>query len=72
MDKILATTVYDEKLKAWIIYVNLDEKFFPVGATINESLGLFEYYKFNSKEKAIAWINSKPNKFKYDEKLIVK
>ena len=31
----------------------------------------FEYCKFNTKEEAIDWINSKPNRMKYDKELIV-
>lgn len=71
MDKMLATTVYDEELKSWIVYVDVEGVLFPVGRTINESLELFEYCKFNTKEKAIEWINSKPNRMKYDKELIV-
>ena len=72
MDKMLATSVYDEELKSWIVYVDLEGLLVPVGETINEDLGLFVYCKFNTKEEAIDWINSKPNKIKYDKDLIVK
>lgn len=71
MDKMLATTVYDEKLKSWIVYVDMEGGLLPVGRTINGGLELFEYCKFNTKEKAIDWIKSKPNKLKYDKDLIV-
>lgn len=67
MDKMLATTIYDEELKSW----DVEGVWFPVGRTINESLKLFEYCKFNTKEKAIDRIKSKPNKLKYDKDLIV-
>ena len=71
MDKMLATSVYDEELKSWIVYVYSEGLLVPVGETINEDLGLFEYCKFNTKEEAIDWINSKPNRMKYDKELIV-
>lgn len=71
MDKMLATTVYDEELKSWIVYVDMEGVLLPVGRTINGDLELFEYCKFNTKEKAIDWIKSKPNKLKYDKDLIV-
>lgn len=71
MDIMLATTVYDEELKSWIVYVDSKGELLPVGTTINEDLGLFEYCKFNTKEEAIDWINSKPNQMKYDKELIV-
>ena len=71
MDKMLATSVYDEELKSWIVYVDSEGELLPVGRTINEDLGLFEYCKFNTKEEAIDWINSKPNQMKYDKDLIV-
>ena len=71
MDKMLATTVYDEELKSWIVYVDLEGELLPVGTIINKDLGLFEYSKFNTKEEAIAWINSKPDKMKYDKDLMV-
>ena len=70
MDIMLATTVYDEELKSWIVYVDSEGELVPVGETINEDLGLFEYCKFNTKEEAIDWINSKPNKMKYDKDLM--
>lgn len=62
---------FDEELKSWIVYVDSEGELLPVGRTINEDLGLFEYCKFNTKEEAIDWINSKPNKMKYDKDLIV-
>ena len=71
MDIMLATTVYDEELKSWIVYVDSEGELFPVGTTINEDLGFFKYCKFNTKEEAIDWINSKPNRMKYDKELIV-
>ena len=71
MDKMLATSVYDEELKSWIVYVYSEGLLVPVD-DINEDLGLFEYCKFNTKEEAIDWINSKPDKIKYDKDLIVK
>lgn len=71
MDKMLATTVYDEELKSWIVYVDLEGELLLVGTTINEDLGLVEYCKFNTKEEAIDWINSQPDRMKYDKELIV-
>lgn len=71
MDIMLATTVYDKELKSWIVYVDLEGELLPVGTTINEDLGLVEYCKFNTKEEAIDWINSQPNRMKYDKELIV-
>lgn len=71
MDKMLATTVYDEKLKSWIVYVDVEGELLPVGRTINGGLELFVYCKFNTKEEAIDWIKSKPNRMKYDKELIV-
>ena len=71
MDKMLATTVYDEELKSWIVYVDSEGELVPVGTTINKDLRLFEYCKFNTKEEAIAWINSKPDKMKYGKDLMV-
>ena len=71
MDIILATTVYDKELKSWIVYADLEGELLPVGTTINEDLGLIKYCKFNTKEEAIDWINSKPN-MKYDKDLIVR
>ena len=70
MDKMLATSVYDEKLKSWIVYVESEGLLLPVGRTIKD-LGLVVYCKFNTKEEEIDWINSKPNKMKYDKDLIV-
>ena len=54
MDIMLATTVYDEELKSWIVYVDSEGKLLPVGTTINEDLGLFEYCKFNIKKEEAA------------------
>ena len=71
MDIMLATTVYDKELKSWIVYIDSEGLLVTVGETINEDLGLFKYCKFNTKEEAIDWINSKPNRMKYDKKLIV-
>ena len=71
MDKMLATTVYDEKLKSWIVYVGVEGELLPVGRTINGGLERFVYCKFNTRGKAIDWIKSKPNKLKYDKDLIV-
>lgn len=71
MEKMLATTVYDEELKSWIIYVNSEGDILPVGTVINEDLGLFEYCKFNTKEEAMDWIKSKPDKMEYDKDLII-
>lgn len=71
MGIMLATTVYYEELKSWLVYVEVEGGLFPVGRTIDESLSLFEYCKFNTKEKAIDWIKSRPNQMKYDKDLIV-
>lgn len=68
---MLATAVYDEELKSWIIYVDSEGELLPVGTTINKDLGLFEYCKFNTKKEAMVWINSKPDKMKYDKDLMV-
>lgn len=71
MSKMLATTVYDEELESWIIYVDSEGELLPIGETVNENLGLFEYCKYKTKEEAIDWINSKSNQFKYDKDLMV-
>lgn len=71
MEKMLATTVYDEELKSWIVYVDSEGELLPVGRTINADLGIFEYCKFTTKEEAISWINSRPDQLKHDKDLII-
>lgn len=71
MGTMLATTVYYEELKSWLVYVEVEGGLFPVSRTIDDSLALFEYCKFNTKEKAIDWIKSRPNQMQYDKDLIV-
>jgi len=59
--KMKATPVYDYELEAWIINVNANGETMPIGKTINEGLQLFEYCKYESREKAIEWIKQKEN-----------
>ena len=71
MDIMLATTVYDKELKSWIVYVDSEGLLVPVGETINEDLGLFEYCKFHTKEEALDWIISHSNKMTYDTDMLL-
>ena len=66
--KMKATPVYDYELEAWIINVNANGETMPIGKTINEGLQLFEYCKYESREKAIEWIKQKENLYCSDVK----
>lgn len=64
-EKLKATPVYDEELESWIINVDIEGKVIPIGKTISEKLGLFEYSKFESEEKAKEWLDKRSYQFYY-------
>ncbi|MBY6897987.1 hypothetical protein [Clostridium botulinum] len=59
-----ATPKFDKEFKKWVIDIETeDEEVIPVGHTIEESIGLFEISKWDTKEQAEKWIKARPEKF---------
>lgn len=63
--KLLAVPTYDDEIEKWIIEVQVDGEFIPVGRTTNKELGIFKVCEYNSREDAIEWLNKHSHRFVY-------
>lgn len=67
-EKLKAGAVYDEGLGNFIICAKLDGELLPVGRTTNKELEIFEYYEFETIDKAKEWV-SQSDRFEYSKEI---
>lgn len=67
-EKMKATPMYDERLESWIINVLVDGEVMPIGKHIDDKTQIFfKHLTFETREKAIKWINQKEDLCYEDE-----